>query len=95
MIVHKSFKYYHLHDVQFAHNSRSMTFAAAGRILEKTSIKEPPFSKKCVESPYTNRAKRVILQPADILNRCSERMENERETATGYYRFIWQIKLRR
>ena len=94
MIVHKSFKYCHLRDVQFAHNSRSMTFAAAGFILEKIKQKRTAIQQKCVESPYTNRTKRVILQPADILNRCSERMENERETATGYYRFIWQIEPR-
>ena len=51
MIVHKSFKYYHLRDVQFAHNSRSMTFAAAVRILEKSSKKEPPFSKNVSKAP--------------------------------------------
>ena len=51
MIVHKSFKYYHLCDVQFAHNSRSMTFAAAVFILENQAKKEPLFSKNVSKAP--------------------------------------------
>ncbi|MEI3264481.1 MAG: hypothetical protein V8S16_07900 [Gemmiger sp.] len=51
MIIHKSFKCYHLCDVQFAHNSSSMTFSAAVRILEKSSKKRTAIQQKMCRKP--------------------------------------------
>ena len=60
MIVHKSFKYYHLCDVQFAHNSRLMTFAAAGFILEKIKQKKNRHSAKNVSKAPTQIVQREL-----------------------------------
>ena len=57
MIIHKSFKYYHLRDVQFAHNSRSMTFAAAVRILEKIKQKRTAIQQKMCRKPLHKSCK--------------------------------------